>query len=59
VPGSAPARTERSLAAVALAEAVHGRERRAGTEIPYIAHLLAVTGLVVEDGGVADGEDRN
>jgi len=54
VPGSAPALTERFLAAVALAEAVHGRERRAGTEIPYLAHLLVVTGLVLEDGGDED-----
>ena len=54
MPGSAPALTERFLAAVALAEAVHGRERRAGTEIPYLAHLLVVTGLVLEDGGDED-----
>ncbi len=38
-----PALTERFLAAVSLAERVHGRERRAGTENPYLAHLPAVT----------------
>jgi (p)ppGpp synthase/HD superfamily hydrolase len=50
-PGSAPpALTERFLAAVSLAEQVHGHERRKGTEIPYLAHLLVATGLVIEDG---------
>jgi HD domain len=49
-----PALTERFLAAVALASEVHGRERRTGTEIPYLAHLLVVTGLVIEDGGDED-----
>ena len=50
----APALTERFLAAVALAEEVHGRVRRAGTQIPYLAHLLVVTGFVLEDGGDED-----
>ena len=49
-----PALTERFLAAVALAGEVHGRERLTGTEIPYLAHLLVVTGLVFEDGGDED-----
>lgn len=49
-----PPLTERFLAAVALAEEVHGRDRRAGTRIPYLAHLLVVTGLVLEDGGDED-----
>jgi hypothetical protein len=46
--------SERFLAAVAMATEVHGRERRTGTEIPYLAHLLVVTGLVIEDGGDED-----
>jgi hypothetical protein len=46
-----PALTVRFLAAVALAQEVHGHVRRSGTEIPYVAHLLVVTGLVIEDGG--------
>ena len=46
--------TARFLAAVALAAERHGRDRRAGTGIPYLAHLLVVTGLVVEDGGDED-----
>jgi (p)ppGpp synthase/HD superfamily hydrolase len=49
-----PALTERFLAAVALATQIHGHERRKGTEIPYLAHLLVVTGLVIEDGGDED-----
>jgi len=53
--GAPPALGERFLAAVSLAERVHGHERRTGTEIPYLAHLLlVVTGLVLEDGGDED-----
>ena len=51
MPDAAPALTERFLAAVALAEEIHGRQRRIGTEVPYLAHLLVVSGLVLEDGG--------
>ena len=43
----------RFVAAVSLAAEVHGG-RRLGTEIPYMAHLLVVTGLVLEDGGSED-----
>jgi (p)ppGpp synthase/HD superfamily hydrolase len=46
-----PALSARFLDAVALAQEVHGQRRRDGTEIPYLAHLLVVTGLVLEDGG--------
>jgi len=46
-----PPLTTRFLAAVALAAEVHAGRRRLGTEIPYMAHLLIVTGLVLEDGG--------
>jgi (p)ppGpp synthase/HD superfamily hydrolase len=51
VADAAPALTERFLAAIALAEEIHGRQRRIGTEVPYLAHLLVVSGLVLEDGG--------
>jgi len=54
VPDAPPQLTQRFLAAVTLAAEVHGRERRTGTEIPYLAHLLVVTGLVLEDGGDED-----
>jgi hypothetical protein len=54
-PGTMPPMlTERFLDAVALAQEVHGTVRRSGTEIPYLAHLLVVTGLVMEDGGDED-----
>lgn len=43
--------TDCFLAAVSLASEVHGTQRRLGTEIPYLAHLLVVAGLVLEDGG--------
>lgn len=33
---------------------MHGRRRRTGTEVPYLAHLLVVAGLVLEDGGDED-----
>src|ERR1700744_2459494 len=54
MPKDPPPLTERFLAAVALAKELHGRDRRSGTEIPYLAHLLVVTGLVIEDGGDED-----
>jgi len=33
---------------------LHATQKRKGTEIPYIAHLLGVTALVLEDGGNED-----
>src|SRR5947209_18354292 len=50
-----PALTHRFLDSVALAQDVHGDQRRTGTRIPSLAHLLVVSGLVMEDGG---GEDE-
>jgi (p)ppGpp synthase/HD superfamily hydrolase len=50
----APPLGQRFLDAVAMALEAHGRTRRTGTEIPYMAHLLVVTGLVLEDGGDED-----
>jgi (p)ppGpp synthase/HD superfamily hydrolase len=46
-----PRLSERFLAAVDVASEIHGHERRLGTRIPYMAHLLVVAGLVLEDGG--------
>src|SRR5579859_4726843 len=46
--------TGRFLDAMAMALEVHGQQRRMGTEIPYMAHLLVVAGLVIEDGGDED-----
>jgi hypothetical protein len=40
--------------AVAFARELHTDQRRKGTDIPYVAHLLAVASLVLEDGGSED-----
>jgi hypothetical protein len=40
--------------AVALTRQLHARQRRKGTEIPYVSHLLGVASLVLEDGGDED-----
>ena len=44
----------RFSAALAFASEIHGTQTRKGTSIPYIAHLLAVTALVIEAGGDED-----
>ena len=43
--------TDRFEKALVLAHRLHRRQTRKGTAIPYISHLLAVSGLVLEDGG--------
>jgi (p)ppGpp synthase/HD superfamily hydrolase len=40
--------------ALTYATQVHGGQCRKGTKIPYIAHLLSVSALVLEDGGDED-----
>ena len=40
--------------ALQWAAQLHARQRRKGTEVPYISHLLSVAGLVLEDGGDED-----
>lgn len=40
--------------ALAFALAAHGDQKRKGTEIPYVSHLLQVAGLVLEHGGDAE-----
>ena len=40
--------------AVAYAAAVHAGQSRKGTSIPYVAHLLGVSSLVLEAGGDED-----
>jgi GTP pyrophosphokinase len=47
--------TDRFSQALSLAQQLHATQVRKGTRIPYIAHLLAVTSLVIENGG---GEDE-
>jgi GTP pyrophosphokinase len=44
----------RFSAALALAAELHGSQVRKGSGIPYVAHLLAVTALVIEHGGDED-----
>lgn len=46
--------TARYPEAVAYAAAVHATQVRKGTDIPYIAHLLGVSSLVLEAGGTED-----
>jgi (p)ppGpp synthase/HD superfamily hydrolase len=40
--------------ALAYASALHETQRRKGSHIPYVAHLLAVTSIVLEAGGSED-----
>jgi hypothetical protein len=46
-----PLFTSRVMRAVAYAAHVHHRQRRKGTAVPYLAHLLSVAALVAEEGG--------
>jgi (p)ppGpp synthase/HD superfamily hydrolase len=47
--------TERFDEAVRYAHEVHGAQTRKGTDVPYVAHLIGVTSIVLDDGG---GEDE-
>lgn len=40
--------------ALHYASRLHAADMRKGTEIPYVSHLLAVCGLVLEHGGTED-----
>ncbi len=40
--------------ALVLAHRLHARQKRKGTSIPYVAHLMTVAGLVLEAGGDED-----
>ena len=52
---SAPRRlTDRFERALLYASQIHGEQTRKGTDIPYVAHLLGVASLVVEEGGDED-----
>ncbi|HZZ33495.1 MAG TPA: HD domain-containing protein [Phenylobacterium sp.] len=46
--------TDRFSDALAFAEQLHRRQTRKGNDIPYVAHLLAVTATVLEWGGDED-----
>ena len=48
---SAQAGWKRLAKAIEFALAIHAEQRRKGTEIPYVSHLLGVASLVLEHGG--------
>ena len=47
--------SERFVGAVEFANELHGDQFRKGTTVPYISHLLVVSGIVLQHGG---GEDE-
>ena len=47
--------SERFVDAVGFANKLHGDQLRKGTNVPYISHLLIVSGIVLQHGG---GEDE-
>ena len=49
-----PILTNRFEEALVVAAQLHATQRRKGTEIPYLAHLLAVASLVITHGGDED-----
>lgn len=49
-----PLLTRRFNDALVYAVELHAMQVRKGTSIPYIAHLVGVTALVLEDGGDED-----
>ena len=53
-PGARPILSERFQEALTYASALHSAQLRKGTNVPYIAHLVAVCSLVLEDGGDED-----
>lgn len=52
--GGASRLTERFDRALAYASALHRRQVRKGSDVPYISHLLAVAALVIENRGDED-----
>jgi len=46
--------TDRFARALTYAERLHRRQRRKGNDVPYVAHLLAVSATVLEYGGDED-----
>ena len=46
--------TNRFAEAFRFAHELHRNQQRKGTSIPYISHLMAVAGLVLEHGGTED-----
>ena len=54
VPGDAIVLTKRYADALDFARIIHAGDTRKGTAIPYLAHVLAVSALVLEGGGRED-----
>lgn len=46
--------TDRYIAALKYAARKHQHQKRKGTEIPYLSHLMSVSALVMEHGGDED-----
>ncbi|MGC4043343.1 MAG: HD domain-containing protein [Armatimonas sp.] len=46
--------TDRFTGALALAHELHREQKRKGTDIPYISHLLTVAGIAIEHGAEED-----
>jgi (p)ppGpp synthase/HD superfamily hydrolase len=46
--------SDRFTEALVYTTELHARQRRKGTDVPYIAHLLGVAAIVLEDGGDED-----
>ncbi|MDE2772758.1 MAG: HD domain-containing protein [Gemmatimonadota bacterium] len=46
--------TDRFDRALVFASELHRQQRRRGSEVPYVAHLLAVAAIVMEHGGDED-----
>jgi (p)ppGpp synthase/HD superfamily hydrolase len=46
--------TSRYDEAFRYAHELHGTQTRKGTSIPYLSHLMIVSGLVIENGGTED-----
>jgi GTP pyrophosphokinase len=51
---SIPVLGPRFVKALELAAQLHADQKRKGTSVPYLAHLLGVTSIVLEDGGDED-----
>ncbi|TCS62460.1 HD domain-containing protein [Varunaivibrio sulfuroxidans] len=43
--------TEKFEDALSMAARLHGDQKRKGTDIPYLSHLMAVAAIVLENGG--------
>src|SRR4051812_22222776 len=54
VTNESPLLTARFDDALVYASHLHRRQLRKGTSVPYVAHLLGVAALVLEDGGDED-----